>query len=467
MGPTLTDCDVVVVGAGLGGLTSGAYLARRGLRVLVLEETSGVGGRSSSRVIDGIRFPIGANVFGRRVLRILRDLDTEIPTTNAPMGFVIGAARLTFPARLTAFREARKLGLSAARVLRAAVMTALAADRPYPARCSTYQQVVEFRFTEPALREMLYLEAWMLGARPATLPACSFQVFLDRRYGYHRPFYPVDGADAIAQALAGVITGAGGAVMTACPVEAITVEHGDATGVLAQGTWIPARRAVISNADVRTTLGLLRGAPPSDGVAALLQRTRRYREGFSLACLLLLVTPDSPLLGWVTRRGYYQASTILMDSPVNDSLDALESGTLPAAPIVNLVSVEALIARKQHPPQPLPLVVLTLWPSASVSPSERTRFVDHVVDRLEGLSQGFRRSLLWQKLLDPAEYRAAFGISSCPAPVLDAPDYDKEAPALPVGRLFNVGTSVLPRGAHTGTAVESGRNCANLVLAAR
>jgi phytoene dehydrogenase-like protein len=327
--------------------------------------------------------------------------------------------------------------------------------------------VVEFLFPEPALRELLYLEAWMLGARPASLPACAFQAFLDRRYGYHRPFYPVDGAHAIAQALVGVITGAGGAVMTSCRVEAITVEQGDATGVLAQGTWIPAQRAVISNADLRTTLGLLRDAPATDGVAALLQRTSRYRAGFSLACLLLLATPDTPVLGWVTRRGYYQASTILMDSPVNDGLDALESGTLPGAPIMNLVSVEALIARKQHRLQPLPFVVLTLWPNAGVPPSARRRFVDHVVDRLEGPCPGFRRSILWEKLLDPAEYRAAFGISSCPAPVLVAPDYDKEAPALPIGRLFNVGTSVLPRGAHTGTAMESGRHCANLVLAAR
>lgn len=467
MVPTLTDCDVVVVGAGLGGLTSGAYLARRGLRILVLEDGSGVGGKASSRVIDGIRFPTGANTFGRRVLRILRDVGTEIPTTDAPMGFVLGTARLTLPARRTAFREARKLGLSAARVLRAAVIAALASDRSYPASCTTYQQVVDFLFPEPALRELLYLEAWMLGARPASLPACAFQAFLDRRYGYHRPFYPVDGADAIAQALAGVVTGSGGAVMTDCRVEAITVEHGDATGVLAQGMWIPARRAVISNADVRTTLELLRGAPQTDGVASLLQRTCRYRDGFSLACLLLLVTSDSPLLAWVARRGYYQASTIFMDSPVNDNLDALESGTLPAAPIVNLVSVEALIARKHHRLQPLPFVVLTPWPSASVSPAARTLFADRVIDRLEGLCPGFRRSLLWQRLLDPAEYRAAFGISSCPAPVLDGLDYDKEATALPIGWLFNVGTSVLPRGAHTGTAMESGRHCANVVLAAR
>src|SRR5258708_16358284 len=40
--------DVVVVGAGLGGLTAGAILARAGRKVLVIERTNSVGGAASS-----------------------------------------------------------------------------------------------------------------------------------------------------------------------------------------------------------------------------------------------------------------------------------------------------------------------------------------------------------------------------------------------------------------------------------
>src|SRR5712672_2491985 len=40
--------DVVVVGAGLGGLTAGAILARAGRKVLVIERSNSVGGAASS-----------------------------------------------------------------------------------------------------------------------------------------------------------------------------------------------------------------------------------------------------------------------------------------------------------------------------------------------------------------------------------------------------------------------------------
>ena len=40
--------DVVVIGAGLGGLTAGAILARAGRKVLIIERNNSVGGAASS-----------------------------------------------------------------------------------------------------------------------------------------------------------------------------------------------------------------------------------------------------------------------------------------------------------------------------------------------------------------------------------------------------------------------------------
>jgi phytoene dehydrogenase-like protein len=44
----MSDYDVVVIGAGLGGLTAGAILAREGRKVLVIERSNSVGGAASS-----------------------------------------------------------------------------------------------------------------------------------------------------------------------------------------------------------------------------------------------------------------------------------------------------------------------------------------------------------------------------------------------------------------------------------
>lgn len=52
--------DVVIIGSGIGGLTSGALLAKRGFRVLVLEQSHRVGGCCSAFEKDGYSFDVGA-----------------------------------------------------------------------------------------------------------------------------------------------------------------------------------------------------------------------------------------------------------------------------------------------------------------------------------------------------------------------------------------------------------------------
>ena len=58
------EYDVVVVGAGIGGLTCAAYLAKFGVRVLVIERHSVPGGLCSFFKRKGFRFDCGAHFFG-------------------------------------------------------------------------------------------------------------------------------------------------------------------------------------------------------------------------------------------------------------------------------------------------------------------------------------------------------------------------------------------------------------------
>lgn len=58
----MPDYDVVVIGAGLGGLSAGAQLAKSGRRVLVLEQSDLVGGCCSTFEQDGFRFDLGASI---------------------------------------------------------------------------------------------------------------------------------------------------------------------------------------------------------------------------------------------------------------------------------------------------------------------------------------------------------------------------------------------------------------------
>jgi len=52
--------DVIVAGAGIGGLLSAAMLSKRGLSVIVFERLSFIGGRFTSFNFKGYEIPSGA-----------------------------------------------------------------------------------------------------------------------------------------------------------------------------------------------------------------------------------------------------------------------------------------------------------------------------------------------------------------------------------------------------------------------
>jgi phytoene desaturase len=57
------DKTAIIIGAGIGGITTAIYLARQGFRVTVYEKNTSPGGRCSQIIRDGHRFDLGATIF--------------------------------------------------------------------------------------------------------------------------------------------------------------------------------------------------------------------------------------------------------------------------------------------------------------------------------------------------------------------------------------------------------------------
>jgi phytoene desaturase len=58
----MADYDAIVIGAGCGGISAGALLARQGRKVLVLEQSERVGGCCSTFEKEGYHFDVGASI---------------------------------------------------------------------------------------------------------------------------------------------------------------------------------------------------------------------------------------------------------------------------------------------------------------------------------------------------------------------------------------------------------------------
>jgi phytoene desaturase len=118
--------QVVIVGAGPGGLAAAVLLAKSGVKVTVVEKRSQVGGRTSTLHQDGFKFDTGPTFFlYPRVLREIfaaagYDLDREVPMTRLDpqyrlvFGGSTSSSRTTATSWINFFRSCRVLSRAGA-----------------------------------------------------------------------------------------------------------------------------------------------------------------------------------------------------------------------------------------------------------------------------------------------------------------------------------------------------------------
>ncbi len=102
-------CDVLIVGAGMAGLTAAAYLSRAGLKVLLCEKESKTGGLVNSFEYKGFVFDGGIRAIENSgiVVPMLRQLGVEVEFLPSPVSIGIGrdVARISSKDSLPVYQE--------------------------------------------------------------------------------------------------------------------------------------------------------------------------------------------------------------------------------------------------------------------------------------------------------------------------------------------------------------------------
>src|SRR5947209_1456969 len=97
MNKEITQSDVIIIGAGLAGLSAAIELQKAGFQVLIIEKNQTPGGLCGTFLINNDEFVIACNDFNGKVLEILHHLEVNIEFVKTKTKFYINNTNLVFP----------------------------------------------------------------------------------------------------------------------------------------------------------------------------------------------------------------------------------------------------------------------------------------------------------------------------------------------------------------------------------
>lgn len=257
--------DATIIGAGIGGLVCGCYLARAGKKVLIAEQHHKPGGYCTSFKRQGFIFDAAAHSLGGfkygNFGKIFDDLELNKKVRMKqidPSNIIITPDyRVSFWADLDRTIEDLQISFpNESNSIRNFFCFLLKSDSKSstPAMKSwTFKDLLDKYFNDDKLKAILCFPLLGNGGLPPSLMSAFIGAKMFREYLLDGGYYPEGGMQTLSDALAERFKEFGGELRLSSLVTKIKTKDNRVTGIiLEKGDFVPSRY-VISNCDARQT----------------------------------------------------------------------------------------------------------------------------------------------------------------------------------------------------------------------
>lgn len=442
--PAGDSFDVVVIGAGLGGLSAGACLAKAGRKVLVVEREDGPGGNARAFRRGPYTFDPAIHVTAQGFNIAFLDfylsalgIEDQVELLRAEdfFGVDIGGERWRLPVGLDALKSylaeqfpheadgVRSFIETCAQTTREsqappprvglADLDAVKAALPmlFKYRRSTLADVLDEYLKDPLVKAVCGAAWPYLGLPPGRLSFMAYSgalmALLDPG-----PLYVKGSFQSLADALAGCIAEHGGEVVSGNAAEAIELADGHVAGVQLEGGERVAAEVVVSNADARQTFERL--LPAVALPERFMRRLGKMRPSISAFVLFSAAKLDPAEQGLSHEHFVYPGAD--HDADFEKVLAGKLGGTWLSLPSQHDSS---LAPEGEHV-----IVFSSLMPYDVGEPWEQAkpRYMELMLDAVERVLPGYRDALTFADGATPATFQrytlaeqgAAYGWENTP-----------------------------------------------------
>jgi phytoene dehydrogenase-like protein len=461
--------DLIVIGGGHNGLVTAAYLARKGLKVLVLERREVLGGACvTEEVWPGYKVSTAAYVNSLLRPEIIRDLELKrhgfemlprSPSSFTP--FPDGRSLLLGPDKAMTHREVSKFSTRDADALpKYEAMLERVADfleptltmtppNPWSLRPGNLLQlgklglgflklghdgqraveilagaatpILDRWFESEQLKVTLATDAIIGAMASPSMPGTAYVLFhhvmgecdgVRGVWGYVR-----GGMGGISNAIASAAREKGAEIRTGAEVVKIVVKDGAARGVVLQdGTEIQATR-IASGADANVTFLKLMSSDdlPADFVEAV-----RHLDYSSASCKINVALSELPDFTAVpgTAPGPQHRGTIHISPTmeyIERAYDDAKYGRPSQHPIIE-ATIPSVLDDTLAPAGRYVMSMFTQYFPYKLAPglsldAEKEKYADRCFDLMNEYAPNFKRSVVARQVLAPADIEQRFGLT--------------------------------------------------------